>query len=400
MSTSLCNLLIAICITFAVFPQTITAQKKKDLEKERKKVEKEIEVVNELLGETRTIKEQSLNELKLLKKQINLRQSLVETLRSEVLAINRELYTTTALVDAMHQDISDIKEEYKRFIVLYYKNLNRTPMALYVFGAGSLSMAFDRMRYIRRIADYRKVQVSLISRTVLYLKKKELELEYRKIEKLQLLSMEKDENEKLVTLKKSKNELLSKIKKKEKDYEQTIKEKTQKLNSINGKIKDLINSETSVNTSTTKPKPEEILPMSGTFEKNKNSLPWPLPSNKGTVTLGFGNVEIEDGIYIDNTGIDISTTKNQQIRAIFKGKVTSINKLPEYGSVVIVQHGNYRSVYANLDDVLVKKGQELNALDPIGTVRTDKNSGESILHFELYKDRDPLNPLDWLVNKN
>lgn len=126
----------------------------------------------------------------------------------------------------------------------------------------------------------------------------------------------------------------------------------------------------------------------------RRSLPWPVPSR--TIIHPFGtSTNPATKITTENLGIGIKTARGTTVSAVYKGTVSLVHWLPGYGSLVIVDHGNgYRTVYANLSAVAVAEGEVVDAGRTIG------RSGESVdgeyVHFEIWRDREKLNPSEWL----
>jgi murein DD-endopeptidase MepM/ murein hydrolase activator NlpD len=127
----------------------------------------------------------------------------------------------------------------------------------------------------------------------------------------------------------------------------------------------------------------EAKELNADFEKNKGKLPWPV--EKGVITSRYGKQPhpVLPGIVIENNGIDITTEKGAGVRAVFRGEVSSVIVIPGAGKAVIVSHGAYRTVYSNLRDVSVVKGQKVETKQVVGTVLTDDNG--SVAHIEIWK---------------
>jgi septal ring factor EnvC (AmiA/AmiB activator) len=164
-------------------------------------------------------------------------------------------------------------------------------------------------------------------------------------------------------------------------------------------IKESIRESKSSSTTRKNEEADIINPLSSQFEKNKGNLPWPVPSNEGVITGDFGIQVDKDGLETNNHGIYIATPENAVVRAVFGGTVTRVGSILQFGKVVIIEHGNYRTVYANLKDSKVKPGQKIEALEEIGTVKTDPETGETEVHFQLYRDKTPVDPGEWIVKK-
>lgn len=131
--------------------------------------------------------------------------------------------------------------------------------------------------------------------------------------------------------------------------------------------------------------------MNSGFEANRGRLPMPITGNYKVVShFGQYNVAGLKGVTLDNKGINILGHDGCQARAVYDGEVSAV--LSYGGSmVVMLRHGAYISVYANLKSVNVSRGQKVSTRQALGTVGTD-----NILQFQLRKERAKLNPEAWL----
>src|SRR5581483_8247000 len=127
----------------------------------------------------------------------------------------------------------------------------------------------------------------------------------------------------------------------------------------------------------------EAKALSKDFEGKKGNLPWPVV--EGVIYKQFGTFSPLPGITETNNGVDIATTKGAVIRSVFEGTVSGIVDMPSYGKVVLVRHGEYLSVYANLKDVFVKTGDKLTTKQNVGTLLFNEEEGKALLHLEIWK---------------
>ena len=141
--------------------------------------------------------------------------------------------------------------------------------------------------------------------------------------------------------------------------------------------------------------PEEKL-ISDDFAKNRGKLPWPV--EQGFVSEKFGvNVHpVFKQVKLNNAGITITTSRNADVRAVFKGVVTEIMFIPGDNNVVIVRHGNYLTVYSNLVEIFIKKGDTVNVKQKIGKLAVSSGNN-STLNFQVWRDKDNLDPQLWLT---
>ena len=136
------------------------------------------------------------------------------------------------------------------------------------------------------------------------------------------------------------------------------------------------------------------------FEENKGRLPWPVTT--GEITKGFGKQPhpVHVNVYTYNNGVDITTVKGSTVRAVYEGEVTSVIVIPGAGKAVIIAHGNYRTIYSNLQETYVKTGDHVSVKQEIGALLIN-GSGNSDVHFEIRKitpdgQISNINPTYWL----
>ncbi len=396
----------AIVFTLFVFlvfsgvsiPSGVFSQKTKrlELEKQRKSLQKDIAVTQNLLKDTRSRKDQSFNEMKLLQQEIALRRQLLSSMSSEISAIDSEITATQFAIADLENDIIRIRNEYGKLAYSTYIATGKKPEAFYVFSAGSLMESINRVRYFREISEYRKRQIDLIRKKQLMLQKKRIELEARRLQKEQLVHVKHMEAGKLVEVKNEKNKLFLGLKNQEQKYDGSIREKSNAIKKLDLQLQSLVEAEKSL----TKEEYDKLLPLTNSFVQNKGKLPWPLPTSKGVITGNYGIVMDSNGIERNNKGIDISTMKGQVIRSVYEGDVVFASEMPYVGYVVMIRHGvDYRSVYSNLGSISIKVGDHVVELQTIGMAKTDEDTQETSMHFRMLKGKESMNPEQWLVRK-
>lgn len=377
-----------------LFVSSVFAQKKNDLQNKISKTQKEIAVTNKLLKETSKKKAQSFHQLKLLNKKISNRKKLIAQLKSGVKSLTKEIDNTSLLIQTMEADIAILKKKYAKSVYTASKINRKNDLFMWLLSADNFWQAYKRLKFYQQISDYRKTQIQLIKKAKTFVEKKKAELIKSREQKAEYLAKISKQRSILYKNKKSKSQLLSKLKNKESKYKQSLAEKKKDLNQLKSAIANIIKKEKAAGTTLKKDKIYAL--KSAKFAQNKGRLPWPIPFNKGVVTSAFGLQEYEGG-YVDNEGIEISCSQGQPARAIFNGKVTEILNIEFLHKVIIVQHGNYKTLYGNLGNINVSVGQVIKRLDNLGTVYTNLNTGESMLYFAVYQGNKAVNPAHWLA---
>ncbi len=383
-------------ISFANFGQT-----KDDLQKQREKINKKISLTKELIKDARKNKEATNSELVYLNKQINFRKRLIENINDEIGEIQGEVQNKELEIENLENTIVELKEEYALMVYQAYKNRSSYDKLMYIFASETFDQAYKRLKVMQRYADVRKDQVEDIKQVQILLGETIESLEQSKIEKQDLLTEEQTEKEQLAKDKNDKKGVLvnlTKEEKKLKKQQQQQENERQKLNrAIQRIIDEELRAEKDKNNGVFKLTPAGKI-VSDNFAKNKGNLPWPVL--RGIITQKFGKQAHPTiaGITIESNGVDITTDAKASVLSLFDGEVTSVFSIPGAGQNVIITHGAYKTVYANMVECLVKKGDQVSTNEKIGTVLSLNN--KNIIHLEIWKlsanGKDALNPEYWI----
>ncbi|MBN8702805.1 MAG: peptidoglycan DD-metalloendopeptidase family protein [Bacteroidetes bacterium] len=403
-------LFVCFLLVISSVDSIVSAQNKKDLEGKKKALQDEIKYTNELLKETKKNKKLSLNQLVTLNKKINIRQELIYTINSEIKIINKQISENNKSIAALEADLKKLKEEYAKMIYFAYRNRDSYGKLMFVFASKDFNQAYLRLKYFQQYSDYRKKQAAIISQTQVDLNVQIAQLEQRKTEKTSLLSSEQQEKINLDTEKKEKEEVLVQLQDKEKQLKKELEKKKKDAEKLQAAIQRIIEEE--IKKAREKAKEEkrpeskslvltpESQQLSNTFSNNKGKLPWPVI--KGIITERFGihPHPLMPDIEVSNNGLDISTTKGALARAVFEGEVTGVTSVPGIGNVVIIRHGEFLSVYSNLNKVFVKAGDKIKTKESIGNINFNEDQSATELHIEIWKGQTKLDPEQWLVKIN
>jgi septal ring factor EnvC (AmiA/AmiB activator) len=291
-----------------------------------------------------------------------------------------------------------IKAEYARVIVNAYKKREQNVLLMYILASGSFNQAYKRVRYLQQYAQYRQKQAKLINAFRDIIEKKIIELNRDRDIKGRLIKEKERENISIIREKAGKEVLIRELTKRENELITELEEKKKLAEKIKKELEKLIEEERSKQKGVySMLTPEERL-ISDNFEKNIGKLPW--PTKYGIITGKYGEQPhpVLKNIMIRNDGIDISTVRNAEVRAIFNGTVSKIFSIPGENYTLIIRHGNYYTLYHNLKNINVSPGQAVYTKQKLGNVFTDEKTNQTILHFQIWKESQNINPELWLSN--
>ena len=425
------------CILFLVIPLSAQSSRLiKELESKRGELQKQIADTESLLKNTKKDVGSQLNSLASLTGQIEERKRYILAINNDVEALERELSVLERQLRTLQRDLQDKKKKYESSVQYLYRNKSIEEKLMFMFSAKSLGQTYRRLRYVREYATYQRLQGEEILKKQEQIKKKRAELLQVKTAKENLLKEREDEKQKLEDQEKQKREMVANLQKKQKGLQSEINKKRREANQLNARIDKLIAEEierarkraaeearreaaarkkseakegksTSASPGTETKKKAEPLEaysmskadreLSGNFVSNRGKLPMPI-SGPYIITSHYGQYAVEGlrNVKLDNKGIDIQGKPGAQARAIFDGKVAAVFQLNGLFNVLI-RHGNYISVYCNLSSASVKSGDTVSTKQAIGQVFSDvSDNGRTVLHFQLRKEKDKLNPEPWL----
>jgi hypothetical protein len=425
------------CILFLVIPLSAQSSRLiKELESKRGELQKQIADTESLLKNTKKDVGSQLNSLASLTGQIEERKRYILAINNDVAALERELSVLERQLRTLQRDLQDKKKKYESSVQYLYRNKSIEEKLMFIFSAKSLGQTYRRLRYVREYATYQRLQGEEILKKQEQIKKKRAELLQVKTAKENLLKEREGEKQKLEDQEKQKRVMVANLQKKQKGLQSEINKKRREANQLNARIDKLIAEEierarkraaeearreaaarkkseakegksTSASPGTETKKKAEPLEaysmskadreLSGNFVSNRGKLPMPI-SGPYIITSHYGQYAVEGlrNVKLDNKGIDIQGKPGAQARAIFDGKVAAVFQLNGLFNVLI-RHGNYISVYCNLSSASVKSGDTVSTKQSIGQVFSDaSDNGRTVLHFQLRKEKDKLNPEPWL----
>jgi septal ring factor EnvC (AmiA/AmiB activator) len=361
---------------------------------------KEIENIENIISDTKKDKDFSFNKINLLSRKISIRNEIIENLSSEIEEIATKINILSLDISSRNNEIQDLKNEYKKIIYISYYRLKNFNQLMFLLSSNSINQAYRRFYYLRQYAMHRKNLLNRISGEILFIENNISDLKSEKDKKIALLNDKERETGKLQEDKKIQKNLIAEYNKKEINLKRDLKELQESARRIEQEIEKIIKEEALVKLKQSKKAATADLKLSKNFSANKGKLPWPVEN--GTVISFFGEHPhpVFKGIMIKNDGIDISASCNSSIRCIFDGVISKIFAIKGANFAVIIRHGNFLSVYQNLQVVNVKIGEQVRTKQIIGTSYCDNLNNISTVHFGLWQELTKLNPVEWLLNKN
>jgi len=395
-----------------LWAQPATQQK---LEERKAQLLEEIRANERMLQETKKKEKSVVAVIQQQNAKIQLREKLINTTEKQAKLLNDDIYTNQLKINKLNKELEVLKEDYANMIVKSYKSRSERSRAMFLLSSQNFMQAYKRVQYMKQYAGYRKSQGDEIKVKSTELAVYNEKLAGLKIEKIKVIQEQEKEKQVLVKEKKEQEVLVNSIKKDKKKIIAEIKKKQQEANEIDKKIQRFIrdaiaaeNKKTAkkagpktVSTGTSATKivlTEEGKIESDNFKANKGKLPWPV--EKGFVSQKFGNQphQIQPKLIVHSNGVEITTESGSSARAVFAGTVYSIQILSPINTLVMIQHGDFITVYQNLSSVSVKKGDKVNIKQTIGKIRTNNSTGKTALKFSVLQNDTFLNPQSWIYN--
>ena len=439
---------ISLCLFF-LFQSGFCQTSSKSLKKEQQQLENKISNTKKLLKQVKSSQQNSLNSLRLIDNQIKSREELVRVFDNQVRVAEVEITEKQHRITRLKKRMNNLKSQFRSMMIYSYKHRGNHRNIMFILSSQNYNEAYKRNNYLKKLAEIQKKQVAIIRQTQKVIYSDIKTIDNNKQEKLSIIEEKKTEK-KLIEIDRAVKQLsFNKFKQEEKklfnqlDVAEKKKQnlKLQIANAIKLEIiieqkkqaeiakKEQIKKEkaraeklanetkTALNTDPKKEKieskelnneenivftayvePKESIALGKNFQLSKGLLPWPVNSGSITEKYGKNPHPTLNGVVTNNNGIDITCSIGSNVRAVFGGEVSSIFSIQGAGKVIIVKHGNYRSVYSNIKDTYVKIGAKVATKQNIGSLIQEGNL--SICHFEIHQVingvTQSLNPSLWI----
>jgi septal ring factor EnvC (AmiA/AmiB activator) len=391
---------LALAGIFVLFQVAALAQSLSELQQQKENAAREIELTTRLLSQVQQKEKVSLNSLQLINNNIKQRNTIISNLNSEIKLYQAFIQNNTLAVELLSADLEKMKEEYARLIRMTYLRRSAGSPLLFLLSAENFNQAYRRLLYMRRYTSFRNTQAATMKTLQLLLNEKAENLAELKLTRQQLLEETRSETQKLAQEKNIQNREIQELKQQQRDLRQKLEQQRRIEQQLEREIQRLIEEEARKNREAGEPAyaltPGQML-TSENFEQNKQRLPWPVERGVITERFGIHRHPVLENVQVRNNGINIATEPGSKVRAVFNGEVSRVFGITGGNSAVIIRHGNYLTVYSNLREVTVKKGDEVSVGQTIGTVYTDVEDGDkSILKFQIWRENQKLNPEEWI----
>ncbi len=383
--------------------QAIAQEKESDrLKRQQKELEKKINLTENLLKTTTENKTSLSENINLIDRKIQYRQSLLDNLQQQMSKLETDIAQINLSIADLEIQVEQQKEQYRKMIVQAYKMRNSKASLLFILSSESFNQANKRMEYLEQLSKYRADQIRKVQASVKQLQEERALLLAKRTEKDQVAKQKVSEQKAYVRDRENQKKTILEIQGQEQELKQELAQQRKKSQEIQNAINAAINKEILAERKkkNTTAETKEIALSNKGFEDNKGRLPWPVKT--GEITKGYGKQPhpVHVNVFTYNNGVDITTVRGSTVRAVYGGEVTSVIVIPGAGKAVIIAHGNYRTIYSNLQETYVTAGETVTVKQEIGALLVNR-SGNSDVHFEIRKitpegQIDNINPTYWI----
>ncbi|MFD1094470.1 murein hydrolase activator EnvC family protein [Salegentibacter chungangensis] len=390
-----------ICLSsFSAFAQNTNRE---ELEQKRLELQREIRRINDLRSSNKKREQSVLTQVEDLQQQIRSTENLIKVTNQQANLLTRQISSNTNQIKRLRNELETLKEDYARMIEKSYKSKSQQSRVMFLLSSESFLQAYKRMQYMKQYTNYRKQQGEEIKNRTVKLQELNADLAEQKEAKEKLIAENRKTRAELEENKKDQEVLMSTIRKKENQFAAQIRQKQKEINAIDKQIDEMIRASIAKANEASGSSSRDVFELTpeakalaADFVKNKGRLPWPVRS--GVVTMRFGKQPhpIVRTATINNNGVRIDTDKGGKARAVFEGIVSEVQAVKGANMAVMLRHGDYITIYNNLSDVFVKKGDVVSTEQEIGEVATSRTTGKTTLHFLLFKNTQKMNPADWI----
>ncbi len=390
-------------LLFFAFNSANAQNDREELEKRRIELRNEIKRINELRISNQKKQRSVLGQVEDLNQQIKSTENLIKVTNQQANLLTREINTNTNKIGQLRKELEKLKEDYAKMIRKSYKSKSQQSRIMFLLSSKSFLQAYKRLQYMKQYANYRQQQGEEIKAHTVELQQLNSQLVKQKEQKDKLIAENRKTRAQLEENRKSQQSLMVTIKKREGEFAAQIRNKQQEIDEIDRAIDRMIresiakaNKESGSSSRDTYELTPAARALAADFANNKGKLPWPVRS--GVVTMRFGKQPhpIVKSAIINNNGVRIDTDQGGKARAVFNGTVSEVQAVKGANMAVMVRHGDYITIYNNLEKVFVKRGDNVTTEEELGEIATSKTTGKTTLHFFIFKNTQKMDPADWI----
>ncbi|MEO5775636.1 MAG: peptidoglycan DD-metalloendopeptidase family protein [Flavobacterium sp.] len=412
--------LLFFCFTIQMWSQPPTQEQ---LEERKAKIQLEIQEKEQLLQSVKSKEKSVVTQLMLQKEKIGLKEKLIQTTEKQTKLLGNDIYVNQIKINQLNRDLEQLRKDYAAMIMKSYKSRSEQSRAMFLLSSENFLQAYKRAQYMKQYASYRKMQGMEIEGKTKQLVGYTNKILVQKTEKEKLITENVNERKELEKEKQEQEKIANQIHKEKGKITAEIKKKQKETRNIDAQIQKLIrqaiaaaNKKTAAEKARANPKTTTaastkavesstkiVLTSEGqlvanNFRANKGKLPWPV--EKGVVSLPYGDQAhpVIKTLRVYNSGVEITTENGASARAVFGGEVTKVIKLSPLNIAVFIQHGDYFTIYQNLSSVNVSVGDKVSIKQTLGKIRTNGDTGKTILKFLILQNITYNNPATWLFN--
>lgn len=395
-----------------------TRKSRAQLENEKRRNLEKIAETKKALEDAKTKKELTVGNIKAIKEQISSQEEQIGLMEQDMEMIDVEMQDIVGAKENLENKLLQLQQEYAAMLYSASKYNSKINKLSFLFSSSSFNEFLMRYKYLQQYTENRKAQVVQMNKVAALLRERQTNLEGKRSDKKRLISAKVVQAKTLEQLKTQQTEMVGELSKKEKDLRKEIEATKRSVTKLDNLISAVVSREIArknkerelkqdkdAKLSKTKPARKNNRPildldeaettLGRSFGASRARLPWPV--QRGFISDRFGVKEhpVLHGVLINNNGIDIQTPSNATVRAVYTGVVKDITEIPGLGKVVAVQHGDYFTVYANLNQVFTSVGQKISSKETIGTA--GESGGATEINFQIWHNTERLNPENWLL---
>ena len=380
-------LLTLLLLGTSAFGQDVSKQTER-----KRKIEEEINFIDNQLKSITSKQKATTEQLTLIRRRVTNRQTLISDLDKKIALINDEMTAKQREINRLQKELDTLETYYEKLIYNTYKNRDTRVWFLYILSSENIGQGYRRFAFLKSLASEVSLQADKMREKQDELHQEREKLAAIKAEAQSTRAEREEEYKKLVAEQKQSQEDMKRLAKSEKQYRADLAAKRKEVDRLNKEIQKMLKSTVAEQK---KDQTKVDTALSGEFAKNKGKLPWPLKQGVITERFGVHNHPVYKNLKLpDNPGITFSTAKGADVFSVFDGEVRKIIVMPGYNQCVLVQHGEYFTLYCKLSKVSVKSGQKIKTGEKLGTLEVDGNA--SSLHFQVWKGTDKQDPEKWL----